>query len=345
MSPNETTAVLLPPTRLSFRAVAGLPLIQRIALSALRAGFTRVVALADGDPSALRAILDRDQRTRGIDIVPADSAAVTGPRVVRIPPDCVLDECGRVRFRVTEDTIGQAEEQLLADVRAATAATDGPLARIDRALSIRLSRRLARTRIRPSHLTLGGTVVGLLGAWSFAHGSYAAGVLGAALFWIAIIIDGCDGEVARLTFRESAFGAKLDVVTDNVVHAAVFLGIGLGQHRADPGRHPLLLVGILLAGFSAALVTTWFCLVRDAAARTRASSSDSPARARLLRGFETVMNRDFAYLLIILALIDRLSWFLWGAAFGTWAYAVGLPWIAGSRPRTECQTANRLEGV
>jgi hypothetical protein len=44
----------------------------------------------------------------------------------------------------------------------------------------------------------------------------------------------------------------------------------------------------------------------------------------LLRGFEALMNRDFAYMLVALALIGRLDWFLWGAAFGTYVYAAAL---------------------
>jgi hypothetical protein len=44
----------------------------------------------------------------------------------------------------------------------------------------------------------------------------------------------------------------------------------------------------------------------------------------MLRGFEALMNRDFAYLLVLLALLGHLDWFLWGAAFGTYAFTGGL---------------------
>jgi hypothetical protein len=47
-------------------------------------------------------------------------------------------------------------------------------------------------------------------------------------------------------------------------------------------------------------------------------------RQRLLRGFEALMNRDFAYGLVLLAVIGHLDWFLWGAAFGTYVYAAAL---------------------
>ena len=42
-SDGACTAVILPPTALSFHPVAGLPIVQRIALSALRAEFEAVV--------------------------------------------------------------------------------------------------------------------------------------------------------------------------------------------------------------------------------------------------------------------------------------------------------------
>jgi hypothetical protein len=44
-------------------------------------------------------------------------------------------------------------------------------------------------------------------------------------------------------------------------------------------------------------------------------------RQRVLSGLEALMNRDFAYLLLVLAIVDRLHWFLRGAAIGSYAFA------------------------
>ena len=158
-----------------------------------------------------------------------------------------------------------------------------------------------------------------------AQGSYGWGLAGALLFWLAVIIDGCDGEVARLKFLESRFGYLYDVTTDNIVHAAIFAGMGIGLYRADPTQPFLLLGALLVGGLIAATAATMTLLVPD-------PSGDQPAprsgrgrwRRRLLRGFESLMNRDFAYLLLALALFGKLHWFLWGAAFGTYIYAGAL---------------------
>jgi hypothetical protein len=51
-----------------------------------------------------------------------------------------------------------------------------------------------------------------------------------------------------------------------------------------------------------------------------------PAAARWVM---SLTSRDFAYLVVLLALVDRLAWFLWGAALGTYLFAIGLwllPW-------------------
>jgi phosphatidylglycerophosphate synthase len=235
---------------------------------------------------------------------------------------------GALCVRITDiGAVAAAESALCAHLRAASKDSDGPLAHwIDRRISLRMSRWLVRhTRLRPNQITFIGTGIGLLAALLLSIGNYWAGVAGTLLFLCATIIDGCDGEVARLKFQESSFGEKLDVATDNIVHVAIFIGLAVGLYHRDPQGPYLALMGILLGGFACDMVVSYFFLVRRPGfAESRGAPVSLKGRLRrwLLHGFEAVMNRDFAYLLVGFAIADRLSWFLWGTAFGTYLFAL-----------------------
>jgi len=268
-----------------------------------------------------------------------DAAALTSPGTEALWAELRARGAERVTLdgalcaRVTDaPSAATAERALCERLRADSADSDGPLAHwIDRRISLRISRWLVRhTRLRPNHITIIGTSVGLLAAALLGVGTYWTGVTGTLLFLCTTIIDGCDGEVARMKFQESAFGQKFDVVTDNIVHVAIFIGLAVGRYRQDPSGHYVALIAILLGGFACCSAVTYFFLVR----RPGFASSGGPAvstrgklRQRLLGGLEALMNRDFAYLLVVLAVVDRLHWFLWGAAFGTYGFAIALIWI------------------
>lgn len=235
---------------------------------------------------------------------------------------------GQLCVPITDERSVVAAEQALCErLRADSAASDGPLAHwIDRRISLRISRWLVRyTRLRPNHITIIGTSVGLLAAATLSRGTYWAGVAGTLLFLCATIIDGCDGEVARFTFHESDFGEKFDVITDNIVHVAIFIGLALGLYHQNPGGHYGWLTAILLGGFACDALVSYFFLVRRpgfAQSRGTPASWKGRVRQRLLHAFEAMMNRDFAYLLILFALAGRLHWFFWGTAFGTYFFAI-----------------------
>jgi len=272
-------------------------------------------ALGSGILLGPRAILDHVDGHRSLEAL---LAALPAPVSVPLGGETCLpvrDAAG----------VAAAEDELIAGIRAESADTDGPIARFDRGLSTRISRVLVRTPLRPNHITMIGTCLGLLAGWCLSRGTYLAGVLGTLLFWFAVIIDGCDGEVARLKIQDSKFGQLFDVITDNIVHVAIFAGLGVGQYRANPDANYLLLLGLLVTGFLCATAASVLCLLRHPPVKyLRPQSKKGKLRQWMLRGFEALMNRDFAYLLVLLALLGHLDWFLWGAAFGTYAFTGGL---------------------
>ena len=191
---------------------------------------------------------------------------------------------------------------------------------VDRRLSRFLTRWLLPTGISPNQVTIASIVIGIVSGWCFALGTPAAAMIGALCFLASTIIDGCDGEIARLTFRESPFGARLDILGDNLVHLFLFGGIAIGLYRRSTDPAIAALGMALIAGVLLAMATVYFCVVRRA---------PSPAQQAL---FDAFASREFAYLLVLLTLAGRLDWFLWLSAVGTYAFSIGLVVLGRHRP-------------
>ena len=116
--------------------------------------------------------------------------------------------CGVAGFPFVLDT-GQkqvkiAEAELISALACQTEADDSFLARhFDRRISRSISKRLVHTRTTPNQITLGGMMIGLLGALLLSQPGYWPKLIGALLFLLCVVVDGVDGEVARLKLQES----------------------------------------------------------------------------------------------------------------------------------------------
>jgi hypothetical protein len=84
--------------------------------------------------------------------------------------------------------------------------TDGIHARMNCRIFIPISRQIIRFPITPNMVSIFTLGVGFASATFFAYGGYWNTLLGAFLCLSASILDGCDGEVARLKLQESDFG-------------------------------------------------------------------------------------------------------------------------------------------
>ncbi len=222
-------------------------------------------------------------------------------------------------YPVTEalDSVAEAEKRLLGTLGLQTAATDGFMARnFDRNISRFFSRRLVSTGLHPNWFTFFGMSIGLVGAWFLSRPDYIHRLLGSLLFLFCIMVDGVDGEIARLTLKDSTFGHYLDIITDNVVHAAVFLALPLGFYRETGNPLYLKCLWFLILGVAFAAFSAYYCIFR----------LEERYNRKTLEIFDKLASRDFAYLVAVLAVFNKLEWFLWGATVGSYVFGVVL-WI------------------
>ena len=170
-------------------------------------------------------------------------------------------------------------------------------------------------------MTLASMAIGLAGAPLFLSEQWTWQTAGALLFLAHSILDGCDGELARLRFQESRWGGVLDFWSDNVVHIGTFSCMAAGWSRAIGQTWPLLLGAAAVLGTlaSAGFVHWRMMRAKDGAGPLFTSVSTLPGR-RLARLLDALSRRDFIYLVIALALFGKANWFLLLASLGAPTY-------------------------
>ena len=104
--------------------------------------------------------------------------------------------------------------------------TDGPISRIlNRPISIKISELLLKTKITPNQISLVSFITAFFGALFFYVGEYIFLIIGGILVQLSSIIDGCDGEVARLKLMQTKYGGWFDAVLDRYADAIIIFGM------------------------------------------------------------------------------------------------------------------------
>jgi phosphatidylglycerophosphate synthase len=214
--------------------------------------------------------------------------------------------------------------------------TDGAVSRyINRYVSLLISRGALALGIRANHITLTNLVVGIASALFLAAGGYINTAVGGVLFQFTSILDGSDGEVAKLSFRASPTGAWLDTFCDQTITLLVFIGLIVGLYR-DYGNSLYIFLGVIAVTSVIALQILLDMYVK----KTRGTGSTvkvvkdieeeghSPRKAgqtTVQRVFSILFSRVgflvrrdvYALLFMMLCLLSWQALFLWGLAVVT----------------------------
>ncbi len=119
--------------------------------------------------------------------------------------------------------------------------SDGIVSRwLNRPVSLFLTKHVfLKLPLAPNHITFLAALIGWVGiVLVFLWPGYWWVLLGAFLFHVSSVLDGCDGEIARLRYQFSRFGEWFDNVLDEFNNAAFIAAIGCGAYRG--GGHDLL---------------------------------------------------------------------------------------------------------
>ena len=141
-----------------------------------------------------------------------------------------------------EKAFKKAENLLISNLKKAS---DGPVSRyLNRPLSTLLTRLLLNTNITPNHISIFSFILSILGAVFFFLEGYINLMIGGILAQISSVIDGCDGEIARLKFKVTEFGGWFDAVLDRYGDAFLLFGLTYHIYLTD-GRFLYIMIGFL----------------------------------------------------------------------------------------------------
>jgi len=204
--------------------------------------------------------------------------------------------------------------------------TDGIYARMNRRVSIPISRQIIPFPITPNMVSLFTLGVSFAAGVFLALGGYWNVLTGAVLSWFSSVLDGCDGEVARLKLQESAFGCWLETICDNLYYMFILGGMTIGLVRSSGNRSYLVWGGLLLFGAMMSFLMTGLQRHQMTNGQPekylqewhkKADSRSSNPLLYLGRHTEFIIRRCFLpYAILFFAFCGVMNWFLIGATVG-----------------------------
>ena len=106
----------------------------------------------------------------------------------------------------------------------------------------------ARVNVTPAGVSLFGALCGVIAGHLYFYRNLSTNIIGMALHVFANALDNADGQLARLTQRESREGRVIDSLADHLIFLSIYLHLAL--RCSIEGASPLVWLLAVTAGIS-----------------------------------------------------------------------------------------------
>ena len=185
--------------------------------------------------------------------------------------------------------------------------------RLNRVLSKPLTALFLHSPLTPNHITTLSLALGLGAGYLFSQGRYGTSLAAACLNALAVILDNCDGEIARAKNMKSNFGAWYDIAADFLTDVSLFGGVALGALRNHSEGPVFLFVVLTFSGVFLHVALVILEKVRGfGPAVFNAPHPEHEKRVNPLLGvFDALREGESSWLVLLLALSGNILWLLW----------------------------------
>lgn len=240
-------------------------------------------------------------------------------------------------FVVPSGTPAQARNALRLHLASLVKSTAGLVDRyFARRFSLQLTRLLISSPVTPNMVTLFSLLVALVSAGMVGFDEPRIYIAGALLHFSVRIIDCVDGELARLRYQGSDFGAFLDTISDGIGLTALVAAVTFRLRDVDDGMW--LYLGLAGIALYLAVQVLQLTVARRATGSGSLQGVEWGFQQQSARGVDRIvgllhplMRHDFISTLYVVAIIlDLLRPLLVGHAIASLA---GVVYLAAQLPR------------
>ena len=166
---------------------------------------------------------------------------------------------------------------------------------------------LVNTSVSPNHITVARLTTGLIACAAFA---LEKNILGGIFWLISTFLDRADGELARISGKNTEWGHKFDYYSDTLITALFFVSIGISLHDNLPNHWSIIM------GISAAIGVIFTEIYAEIIDQKKQITGE--------KAYPDFLGFDFDDILYLFAPIVWLDWhlpFLIGASVGAPVFA------------------------